>query len=161
MKRQRAIPRALGRAAAGALAGVVAGFAMNEADALWSAIARRVQRRRQPPTGGEPATVKAAEAIVGPIEDPKRKARAGSIAHYVMSAATGAMYGLTASALPVVALGRGLVYGAAVWLLADELAVPALRLSSWRAPVSAHARALFDHLAFGTVLDAGVRVAHR
>lgn len=148
------------RALGGAVAGVLAGLAMNQVHAVWSALER--PRERKPSSGGdEPATVRAAESLVGWIEDPKRRARAGSLAHHAMAATTGAIYALAASALPRVQLGRGLGYGAAVWLIADELMVPALGLASWRAPLRTHARALVAHLVYGAALDSGLRVAGR
>jgi hypothetical protein len=97
--------------------------------------------------------VKAAEAVAGPVEHARV---ASSAVHYGMAALTGAVYGLVRDSLPLRG-ARGPTYGAAVWLVADELAVPALGLGSWRAPVCTHARALVAHLAYGIVLDRALR----
>ena len=68
----------------------------------------------------------------------------GEVAHYVFGAATGAVYGAAAELLPEVSIGVGLPFGAAVWLAADEIVVPALGLSKSAAeyPVSEHAYSL-------------------
>lgn len=148
----RGAAHAVRGAAAGALAGVGAGVAMNQVHAIWSAAEKRLGIA-QPSGGGESATVNAAEALVGPIPD-ERKPIAGTIAHFVMSGVTGAMYGVLAELAPQVRLGRGLAYGAAVWLGADEGLVPALGLAKRQTALRVHARALVAHLVYGAVLDA-------
>jgi hypothetical protein len=156
---RRTVTRLAARTTLGTLAGIAAGLTMNEFHSLWSAVARRLGPQSKE-SKGEPATVKAAEAIVGPVDD-ARKARAGNVAHYMMSALTGTAYALAAERIPSVTRGRGIPYGAGVWLAADELMVPALGLAPWRAPVSAHVRGLLAHLAYGASLDLALRVMRR
>jgi hypothetical protein len=139
------------RAALGASAGLVAGYAMNQVHALFGA--------SESSTGAEDAaTVKIAERIFGPLEA-ARRARAGSLAHYLMAATTGAVYAIASRAFPVLARGRGTLYGGAVWLVGDETLVPAFGLAGlpWRYPAKTHVRALVAHLVYGVVLDQGVR----
>lgn len=147
-----------GRAALGGIAGLVAGLAMTQLHTIWSAIEERLRKGEGGGGGGGgvPATVRAAEAVVGRL-DARRKAVAGDVAHYMMSAATGAFY--TLSRVPA----SGAAYGAAVWIVADELMVPLLRLSEppWRYPFSTHVRALLAHLVYGVTLDASLRAARR
>jgi hypothetical protein len=145
--------RLLGRAAAGAAAGLVAGFAMNGVHAVWTAGEKELGVSRVPSVG-RPPTVAALEKLAGPIAR-DHEGRAGTIAHYAMSAITGGVYPL----LPFASAGRGLAYGAAVWLVADETLLAALRLSPppWRFPLRTHARALVAHLVYGATLDALVR----
>ena len=52
---------------------------------------------------------------------------------------------------PVLRKGRGLPFGAAVWLFADELSMPAAGLSKPPAkyPISVHAQSLAAHFVFG------------
>ena len=87
----------------------------------------------------------------------------GTISHYVFGAATGAIYGLAAEVIPQSTLGRGLPYGAAVWLVADEGVVPALGLSLYpkEYPVQQHAVALASHLVFGLTLDIARRAIRK
>lgn len=145
-----------GRALVGAASGIVAGLAMTQAHTLMS----KLSRSGSSSSGGDPATVKAAEAAVGPLPE-EEKERAGEIAHHAMAGITGAVYGMTKGIVPFVSLGRGLFYGAAVWLVADELVVPALGLSGppWKSPMKTHVRGLVAHLVYGAALDACMRLA--
>lgn len=159
-----AVARTFRSAVLGAAGGVVAGYAMNQVHALWSSAEKRLGTgagadRTAAAGEKEPATVKAAQAVRGPLPE-EEKAEAGSVAHFATAAVTGAIYGMARDRVPAVAVGRGLAYGAAVWLAADELVVPALRLSGppWQYPPRMHARALFAHLVFGVVLDSSVRL---
>jgi len=120
----------------------------------------RQQQQNQKDDGKkEPATVKAAEAISETVLDhsltKKEKKFAGPAMHYAMGAASGAVYGVAAEFEPMVAVGAGLPFGAAVWLIADEVAVPAFGLSKppWQAPVSTHAKALASHFVYGLATD--------
>jgi hypothetical protein len=62
------------------------------------------------------------------------KQRVGQVLHYTFGTATGALYGSLAEALPVLTTAAGVPFGAVVWLLADEIAVPALASPS-RLPI--------------------------
>lgn len=156
---RRSSSRILLGAAIGAVAGIAAGLVMNQVHAIWSAFERASDG---PQPAAKPATVKAAEALVGPVDE-RAEGRAGSIAHFVMSGVTGAIYGAASSVLSPVAIGRGLGWGAGVWLVADEIVVPLVGLAKppWKYPVKTHVRALLAHLAYGAALDAGVRGAMR
>lgn len=89
------------------------------------------------------------------------KRTGGEVSHYVFGAVTGAIYGGAAEVLPEVAIGAGLPFGAAVWLVADEIVVPALGLSKSAAayPVSKHAYALASHLVYGATTNILRRLA--
>jgi uncharacterized membrane protein YagU involved in acid resistance len=108
---------------------------------------------------GEDATVKTAERVSRGVfhhqlqEDEKKVA--GPAVHYAMGAVSGGIYGAVAELVPVTALGAGLPFGAAVWLAADEVAVPALGLSKppTRTPAVVHAQALASHLVYGLTTD--------
>jgi uncharacterized membrane protein YagU involved in acid resistance len=80
----------------------------------------------------------------------------GSATHYAFSAAVGAAYVLAIRRAPVRRRGRGLLYGALVWSVADETAMPALGVS--RGPRAldprVHVYALLAHLVYGATLDA-------
>ncbi len=156
--------RPMASTVAGTLSGLAAGAAMN---AFFAGVGA-VERRLAPPQpekaeGGppqKPATVKAAEALVGPIPE-EQQAAAGSIAHYAMSGATGAIYGLLSSRAPAIRKGRGLAYGALVWGLADEVTIPAFGFGSLRAPIRSHLQGLVAHLVYGVALEGLMGLARR
>lgn len=160
-RRRRAPAPYLPNAALGFVGGLVAAPLMDQFFKVWSAVEARVAPALPAPAQAElekeePATVKAAQAIVGPLPEEK-KPMAGELAHYAMSTFTGTLYGLLSTKFPSLRAGRGLLYGALVWLGADELAVPALRLGSWRVPVRTHAQGLFAHLFYGAIVDGVTR----
>lgn len=115
----------------------------------------------------EPATVKAAEAIsegvFGHELTKREKPLAGEAVHYAMGGASGAIYGTLAELVPPVTTGAGVPFGAAVWLVADEAAVPALGLSKspTEYPLSVHVYALASHLVFGLATDTVRRAVRR
>ncbi len=107
----------------------------------------------------EPATVKVAEMISENVFDHEltkgEKKYAGPAMHYAMGAASGLIYGIASEIAPITTIGAGLPFGAAVWLLADDVAVPALGLSKpmTEYPLSTHAYALSSHLVYGLSAD--------
>jgi putative membrane protein len=123
--------------AAGVIGGLVASAVMNQFQALWSKLAEgdgqeSRQKKKEAQEDGEEqdATVKAAQAISEGVFDHRltksEKKVTGPAVHYAMGAASGAIYGVMAELTPLVTTGAGLPFGAAVWLAADEAAVPAL-----------------------------------
>ncbi len=76
---------------------------------------------------------------------------AGQIVHYTFGGTMGALYGAAAEIEPNVTMGAGIPYGAAVWLGADEIALPVLKLAEGptRVPLSLHASALVAHFIYG------------
>ena len=157
--------RILRGALAGAIAGVVGAFAMERFQAWWSETEKRARPKRVARAAeDEPATVKAAERIAEDVlrtDLPEEiKPIAGEAVHYGMGALSGAMYGAFAELVPPVRAGNGLLFGAVLWWLADETAVPALRLSKRPSayPPSTHAYALASHLVYGFVTETVRRV---
>jgi putative membrane protein len=80
---------------------------------------------------------------------------AGPAVHYAFGAAVGGAYGLLAELAPATAGGGGLPFGTAVWLAADEAALPALGLSPppTEYPLSSHAHSLASHWIYGVTTD--------
>ena len=91
------------------------------------------------------------------------KEAGGELAHYLFGATTGAIYGAASELMPRAAVAAGLPFGAAVWLIADEIVVPALGLSkpANEYPVSKHAIALSSHLVYGLTTDFLRRLTRR
>lgn len=162
--------------AAGIIGGLVASWTMNQFQAWWSKLSEGTERPHgaQSLQQGSPqhgvaqelqergsdeesdnAAVRAANAVSEVVFDHRLTKRdkeiGGEVAHYVMGATSGALYGAIAEILPEASLGAGLPFGAAVWLIADEGIVPALGLSKppTEYPLSIHAYALASHLVYG------------
>ena len=141
---------------AGLVGGLAASWVMNEFQALVSKVKSDEDQHQQQPD--EPATVKAAQSVAhlaGTELRDDQKQLGGEIAHYAMGGVSGAIYGAVTELLPLAASGWGTSFGAAVWLLGDEVAVPSLGLS--KAPIeyppSVHASALISHLVYGVTTD--------
>jgi putative membrane protein len=77
------------------------------------------------------------------------------VVHYATGALIGAVYGLAAGVFPAITLGSGLLFSGAVWLLGDELAVPALRLGPPPQETEArqHVLGIASHIVFGLAID--------
>ena len=150
--------------AAGAAAGVLGSWVMNKFQALLSRASQSGGQQQQRKSSDDPATVKAAGEVSRRLLhrelEGSEKQTAGEIAHYAMGVVSGAVYGVTAAAFPVASAGLGLVFGTALWLIADETTVPALGLSKgpWEYPVSSHASALASHLVYGISTDLARRL---
>jgi putative membrane protein len=145
-------------AVAGLIGGLVAAFVMSEFQSVWNKFAG--QEKQRDSEKQEPATVKAAQMIVENAADHEltddEKKYAGPLMHYAMGGTSGAIYGAFSELMPVARLGAGLPFGAAVWLLADDLIVPALGLSKpvTDYPLSKNVYALASHLVFGVSTEA-------
>jgi hypothetical protein len=157
--------RILRGALAGAIAGLIGAYAMERFQALWSETASQARPKQ---TAGaakdEPATVKAAERIAETVLHTELseevKPVAGEAVHYGMGALSGAIYGAVAEVLPIVRAGNGLLFGAVLWLAADEMAVSAVGLAKRPSayPPSTHAYALSSHLVYGFATETVRRI---
>ena len=112
-------------------------------------------RPRHDQEKAETTTVKAAQAIARRVSGrsipEERKKLAGQVVHYAMGIVSGAAYGMLAENVRKRQPLAGLLFGASVWAIADEVAVPAFGLSGmpWKYPASIHANALAAHLVYG------------
>lgn len=118
--------------------------------------------------GGEDATMKAADLlaceILGRDLSHREKQQAGPFVHYGFGATMGGVYGLLSEYFPRARAGFGLLFGAALFAVADEIMVPALGLSKKPSefPLSTHANALASHFVYGMTTEAirkGIRAA--
>lgn len=151
--------------AIGAIGGLAGAFAMSQFQSLWSSASKKldeeqgVQQKPQAPSQDDDATQKTARAISEHVFEHEltksEKEKAGPAVHYGIGTLMGAVYGVAAETLPISRVGRGTLYGGAVWLFADEIAVPAFGLSGspTKTPLSTHAKALSSHLIYGFVTD--------
>jgi uncharacterized protein DUF1440 len=157
--------RILRGALAGAVAGLVGAYAMERFQALWAETGARARPTEIAHAAkDEPTTVRAAERVAETVlhtELPEEvKPAAGEVVHYGMGMFSGAIYGALAEVLPIVRAGNGLIFGAALWWVADNMAVPAVGLAKKPSayPPSTHAYALSSHLVYGFVTETVRRI---
>ena len=154
---------------AGVLGGLAGTLAMNYAQRAWtravdggaprSAGGKHDARDWQEREEGRNANELAAQAIAAPVVGRRLTYRelavAAPLAHYTFGAAVGALYGCCVRDVRRDVLRTGAAFGAAVWLLADEIAMPLLRLSrstAERAPEK-HLQSFAAHIVFGIVAE--------
>ncbi len=160
---------------AGLAAGLVASWTMNQFQAAWTRIAENSEKPHgaqsmQPSDGSkgdqsrdvndqDDATVETAKVISENVFDHElqesEKRPAGAVVHYVFGTASGGLYGALAEVSPQVTVAAGLPFGAAFWLIADEVTVPLLGLSKGPTeyPVSTHVYSLASHLVYGMTAE--------
>ena len=160
---------------AGFAGGLVASWTMNQFQAAWTRMAANSEKPHgaqsmQPSDGSngneeqdtqeqDDATVETAKVIsknvFGHELQESEKKPAGAAVHYAFGAVTGGLYGALAEVTPQVTSAAGIPFGAAFWLLADEISVPALGLSKGPTeyPVSTHVYALASHLVYGVTAE--------
>ena len=168
---------------AGLAGGLVASWTMNQFQAAWTRLAENSEKAHgaqsmQPSEGSkgdgqdakeqdDDATVKTARAIsegvFGHELQESEKKSAGTAVHYAFGTVTGGLYGALAEVVPQVTTATGVPFGAAFWLLADEISVPLLGLSKGPAeyPVSTHAYALASHLVYGATAELSRRAVRQ
>ncbi len=157
---------------AGLIGGLAASWVMNQFQAGLSKLKERSREEERaesgvaeqpesaaPESDQEPATVKVATLVSRQVLRRElaagKKDTAGEIVHYAFGAANGALYGALAETWPEARVGFGAAFGAALWLAADEIGMPALRLSGspTQYPVSVHASALAAHAVYGVTTE--------
>ncbi len=166
-------------AIAGAVAGLAAGYLMTLFQKGWSNAEKKfagnkkdeknlnknVPEHREHNPGedqeqGDDATVKTAEAISENVFDHKltkdEKKVAGPAVHYAFAAAMGALYGGLSEVTDIPKAGFGSAFGSALFVGADEIAVPALGLSKMPQEVqlSKHVYGLVSHLVYSAATEA-------
>lgn len=160
--RRRSAP--LGRSVVrGALAGAAATWAMDRVTTfLYERESKHVQHKEDEARGHGTAYDTAAEKagrVMGIDLSETERQKAGIAIHWLLGAVAGATYGLLRDRFPASSAGAGLLFGTAFWLVIDEGANYALRLTPGPLafPWQAHARGLAGHLIFGATADATLR----
>jgi putative membrane protein len=146
-------------AVAGLGAGLLAAGAMSLAHKALMALAGPPTEARPLAEGEDDATVKVADRLVRALAErplpEEAKPWAGTLVHYAFGGAVGALYGAVAERMPRVTAVRGVPFGAAVWLGAHVITVPAAGLAPppTRRPLRAEASELVLHLVYGAVTE--------
>jgi putative membrane protein len=162
-KRDR--PDVLKGAAAGLLGGIAATWVMTQFQEKMGELMgdengeQEEGREQEKADDDEPATAKAADAVAGAVLnrslDEDEKAVGGNVMHYGFGMAMGGLYGALAEVAPQARAFRGAGYGTALWLAADEVAVPALGLADppTEQPLRTHFYGLAAHLVYGVTAE--------
>ena len=147
----------------GAISGLAGTVVMTQFQNVWNKISEDMQPRTEheakPAEQKEDSTMKVAgkisEEIGRPLSREERK-KAGPWVHYAFGTSAGAVFGLVAEVQPDSVRGInpmlvGAAYGAAVFLAAHEVAVPALKLSSnpLKEPIPDQIAEFVSHLIYG------------
>jgi putative membrane protein len=154
---------------AGVLGGLGGTLAMNYAQRLWTQAAdgdpprsaggkhdaRDWQEREEGRNANELAAQAIATTVRGRPLSYQELRVAAPLAHYSFGAALGAIYGGFSSDERPYLFTRGASFGAAVWLLADEVAMPLLHLSrpTTERALEKHLQSFVAHIVFGTVAE--------
>ena len=121
-------------------------------------------RGMQPPqaltVADDDAAVRVGSLVRGAVADRtltrRERREAGVAAHYGFSASVGVAYAMMRARWPGVSACRGTLYGAAVWIVADEVITPGLGLARPRRTQSRELQAytLLGHLIYGWTIEA-------
>ena len=151
-------------AAAGAVGGLVASWVMNEFSSVLTKITEASTNGNKRKSQGngqqqEDPTIVTAEKITetfaGIRLSKDQKKIGGTVVHYAFGATMGAVYGAATEIRPEVHSLAGLPYGMALFLVADEVAVPLLGLAKkpTEYPLSSHLSGLGQHLVYGVTTE--------
>lgn len=162
------------KAALAGVAGAIVGtLAMNYAQRLWTLAmdghapasaadehdARDWQERSEHQNSNELAAEALASATIHRRLTQRELSIAARVIHFGFGAAVGAFYGVYAERHPKYRTGMAL--GTALWLTADEMAMPMMRLSrsTVQRPLEMHLQSFAAHLVYGVTTEHVRRLA--
>jgi putative membrane protein len=156
-------------ALAGALGGLLGSLAMSYAQRLWTLAAdgqaprsaggkhdaREWQERTEGRNSNELAAQAIATRVAGRALTSDELKVAAPMAHYAFGTAVGAAYGVLVASMREHPVIQGAAFGTAVWIVADEIAMPLLDLSGppSERPLETHLQSLAAHLVFGVIAE--------
>src|SRR5688500_7740388 len=156
----------------GAVAGAAGSWAMSETQRAWTCAvdgeapesaagkydARDWQERTEGQNSNEIVAQEVATHTLGRPLDRQELAVGAALSHHAFGAAMGALYGAYVARQRRDSTGIG--FGLAVWLLADEIAMPLLGLSesTLRRPLEKRLQSIGAHLVFGMTTALGCRL---
>ncbi|HEX8925578.1 MAG TPA: DUF1440 domain-containing protein [Terriglobales bacterium] len=149
-------------AVAGLVGGIVGSWVMNQFQLGWTKLSRSEQteqKQKQQPETDEDATMRMANRLLRPIIGRelthREKKIGGPIVHYTFGGSMGALYGTLAEVSPMIRWGAGTGFGSALFVAADEIAVPLARLSGSPkdTPLNLHLYAWASHIVYGLATE--------
>ncbi len=152
----------------GAIAGAVGVWVMDQVG--WGLYLREdpgaLRQEQQARVGGKDVAHVAAGKLAGAVGlplSPEQPHPVGIAMHYALGILPGALYGVLRHRVAGLGAGRGLLYGAGLFLVNDEILAPVLGLASGPTayPWQAHARGLVSHVVLGAVTDTVLNVTER
>jgi uncharacterized membrane protein YagU involved in acid resistance len=154
---------------AGIIGGIVATYVKDHVQAWWSKAvdgyesnsaggrhdSRDWQERYEEENANELAAQAIAERTIDRDLTRDELQVAAPLLHYTFGASMGAIYGGLAEKADEVPLMSGAGFGTALWVAADEVAMPLLGLSKRKGelPFEAHAQSFAAHLVFGLTTE--------
>jgi uncharacterized membrane protein YagU involved in acid resistance len=146
--------------ARGAAAGVIGTWVMDRVTTAMyerESAGDKAQEQAAWPNGkpSVPNLVDLGSRVTGVRFSAQAKPKVEQATHYLLGIGPGVLYALLRNRVPVLGAGRGLVYGALLFALNDELMNTALGLSGPPSayPAAAHLRGLAGHVALGVTTD--------
>jgi hypothetical protein len=147
----------------GAVARAAATWLMDVATTAVQKSQPAAHRRREQAAwpNGQPSVVNLIDLIADRLgvrlDQPSREAAAG-VTHYALGAVPGALYAALRDRVPAIGAGRGLVFGALLWAVNDELINTGLGLAGppMAYPLLTHIRGLIGHVVLGVGTDLGI-----
>jgi putative membrane protein len=162
-ERPREINKGLVSGLVGGLVGTIVMTAFQNGWSKASEALKRGDGQQQQSSQGEgeseDATMKAAGKLAEVFGRPlshEQKKKFGPVVHYAFGIAQGAMYGAVTELAGIQGgLVSGVSFGAALFVVADELAVPAAGLSGKPSefPLTSHLYGLASHLVYGVTTE--------
>ncbi len=159
---------------AGAVGGLVGTWAMSEIQRVWTHVAdgsaprsaggrhdaRDWQERSEHQNANELAAQAVARYTIGRPLTWRELGVAAPLVHYTFGTAMGALYGAYADRRVSTS---GAAFGTALWLAADEIAMPLLGLSDSprRRPIEMHLQSWVAHLVYGATAELARRSMRR
>lgn len=155
------------RTALGMVSGAAASWMMTKFQSQISSLFFNESEPKSAQPESAPATVNLADRLSErfrgrPVSD-QHKSLAGQIAHYGFGTSLGGLYGAASSGFPQIRAGWGSLYGSMIFLGADEIMVPAMKLSPppTQSPLRIHAYGFAAHLFYGICLESFYRAGSR
>lgn len=128
-----------------------------EGESPWQIAHEQVQQQQQQAAqeGSTEVVARHLAQAAGKEIPPESKKQAGQAVHFSFGTLMGIAYGVTAEFLPEISSGGGTAFGTMLFLGADEVAVPALRLApppTETAPTD-HLQHWAAHVVYGGTLE--------
>jgi putative membrane protein len=135
--------------------GIAAGLAASLVMSLFQKAWTKTVATPSGPSATDDAAYHLSSAVTGRPATPKGRKALSGVIHYTAGAILGGVYGLMSGVFPSVTGAKGAAFGATVWAVGDEVAVPLLGLGSplGRTDPLEHAYGLASHVVFGVTLD--------